>query len=48
MHVIHLVAFDLMTSLRLEFFYSGINNKFAFAKILDLLFYFTLELLGMW
>ncbi len=43
-----LLHLHLLTSLRSEFFYFGINNKVAIAKILNLLFYFTLESLGMW
>ncbi len=35
-----LLHLHLLTSLRSEFFYFGINNKVAIAKILNLLFLF--------
>ncbi len=43
-----LLHLHLMTSLRSEFFNFGINNIVAISKILNSLFYFTLELSGLW
>ncbi len=48
MHAMHFVALTFVDISEVGIFYFGNNNIVAFAKILNSLFYFTLELLGMW